>query len=177
VNAALLLVSIAIFACVLANLTTVTRLVWAMARDGRLPASKFLSRVSKHKVPGNAIWVAIAITSVFTWWAQIEVVIMVICTFAMYVTYGIVVGAALWGSTGLDHQSSGSSKRIVSRPVCVAALGWIGSIITLLIYMSAQQFSRRAVVAVTFILLLSCIIGLGYRLFLWHDSLAVTTRN
>jgi amino acid transporter len=177
VNAALLLVSIAIFACVLANLTTVTRLVWAMARDGRLPASKFLSRVSKHKVPGNAIWVAIAITSVFTWWAQIEVVIMVICTFAMYVTYGIVVGVALWGSSGLDHPSSGSSKRIVSRSVCVTALVWIGSIITLLIYMSAQQFSRRAVVAVAFVLLLSCILGLGYRFLVSHDSLAVTTRN
>ena len=37
VAATLLLVSIAIFACVLANLTTITRLIWAMARDGKYP--------------------------------------------------------------------------------------------------------------------------------------------
>jgi len=38
VAGALLLVSVAIFACVLANLTTITRLIWAMARDGKVPA-------------------------------------------------------------------------------------------------------------------------------------------
>src|SRR5262249_59021623 len=56
VGTALALITIAIFACVLANLTTLTRLVWAMARDGQVPASRFLARVIERKVPANAIW-------------------------------------------------------------------------------------------------------------------------
>jgi amino acid transporter len=142
VAAALTLVSLAIFACVLANLTTLTRLVWAMARDGQLPASRFLSRVSVHKVPANAIWVVIPITAVFTIWAQVEVVIMAICTFAMYATYGMVVAAVLWGKNKRDDLRAEKERKKVSRGLCVATLIWIASIIALLVYMTAVTMTH-----------------------------------
>jgi amino acid transporter len=144
VVAALTLVSIAIFACVLANLTTVTRLVWAMARDGQLPASRFLASVSVHKVPANAIWVVIPITAVFTIWAQLEVVIMAICTFAMYVTYGMVVGAVLWGKNRKADDRDANERKHVSRGLCIATLAWIASITGLLVFMTAITMSRAA---------------------------------
>jgi len=140
VATALGFVSIAIFACVLANLTTLTRLVWAMARDRQLPASGFLSKVSVHKVPANAIWVVIPITAIFTIWAQVEVVIMAICTFAMYATYGMVVGAVLWGK---KYKTEAQGKR-VSPKLCVAALLWIAGITVLLVVMTALTMSRVA---------------------------------
>jgi amino acid transporter len=144
VGAALTLVSIAIFACVLANLTTLTRLVWAMARDGKLPASRFLAKVSIHKVPANAIWVVIPITAIFTIWAQVEVVIMAICTFTMYVTYGMVVGAVLWGKNQGTVVRGAQEQKGVSRGVCIAALTWLVSITVLLVFMTAMAMSRAA---------------------------------
>jgi amino acid transporter len=147
VDLALLLVSIAIFACVLANLTTITRLIWAMARDGKVPASKWLSRVSEHKVPVNAIWVVVPITAIFTFWAQVEVVIIAICTLAMYVTYGLVVGAALWGRNAVKHIVPGEPPpKRVSRALCIAALTWIIAIIGLLLFMSAITMSHSALI-------------------------------
>jgi amino acid transporter len=140
---ALLLVSVAIFACVLANLTTITRLIWAMARDGKVPASRFLSKVSAHKVPVNAIWVVIPITAVFTFWAQVEVVIIALCTFAMYVTYGLVVGACLWGNPTASTTVAAQVPRRVSRGLCTAALTWIVAILVLLVYMTAISMSQK----------------------------------
>jgi amino acid transporter len=163
VVAALALVSIAIFASVLANLTTLTRLVWAMARDGQVPASRFLARVSVHKVPANVIWVVVPITAVFTIWAQVEVVIMAICTFAMYSTYGMVVAAVLWGKNQSAVQNI-AERKSGSRAVCVAALVWISSIILLLIYMTAIAISRVALLEAASGIAL---FGLAVALFYW----------
>ena len=143
VSGALLLVSVAIFACVLANLTTITRLIWAMARDGKVPAPRFLSKVSEHKVPVNAIWVVIPITAVFTFWARVEVVIIALCTFAMYLTYGFVVAACLWGNRMAPSLVAGQRRRPVSRTLCAAALAWILGILALLLYMTAISMSHQ----------------------------------
>lgn len=139
---ALTLVSIAIFACVLANLTTVTRLVWAMARDGQIPFSSFLSRVSSRKVPANAIWVVIPVTAIFTIWAQLEIVIIAICTFAMYATYGMVVGAVLWGKKARELRNDGSKAKQVSRGLCIAALAWIVAVTGLLGFTTSITMSH-----------------------------------
>src|SRR5215471_19579663 len=146
---ALLLVSVAIFACVLANLTTITRLIWAMARDGKVPASRFLSKVSEHKVPVNAIWVVIPITAVFTFWAQVEVVIIALCTFAMYVTYGLVVGACLWRNPTASTTVAAQVPRRVSRALCTAALAWIVGILALLLFMTAISMPHHSLVVST----------------------------
>jgi len=148
VVAALSLVSIAIFASVLANLTTLTRLVWAMARDGQVPASRFLARVSTHKVPANTIWVVISVTALFTIWVKVEVVIMAVCTFAMYATYGMVVGAVLWGKNWEKDKGASvgdvQDRKRVSRGLCMATLAWITSIIGLLVFMTAITMSHPA---------------------------------
>lgn len=126
-DCAMLLVFISIFACGLANVTTLSRMVWAMARDGQLPGSAWLARVSGRKVPANAIWTVAIIAAIFTCWAQIESVITGICTIAMYLVYGIVVAAALWESTRKTGTADGPGSHPVkaSRTLCVAALLWI----------------------------------------------------
>jgi len=161
VSGALLLVSVAIFACVLANLTTITRLIWAMARDGKVPAPRFLSKVSEHKVPVNAIWVVIPITAVFTFWARVEVVIIALCTFAMYLTYGFVVAACLWGNRMAPSLVAGQRKRPVSRKLCAAALAWIVGILALLLYMTAISMSHQTLMISLIVagLIAACVVG------------------
>jgi amino acid transporter len=140
-NTAMLLVFISIFACALANVTTLTRMVWAMARDGQLPASSWLAHISVHKVPANAIWTVALMAAAFTSWAKAEVVITGICTLMMYIVYGIVVAAALWGTSRIRKtvnalepaasgaprvaESAGGHTPQVSRSLCIAALVWI----------------------------------------------------
>jgi len=162
VDTTLTLVTIAIFACVLANLTTLTRLIWAMARDGQVPASRWLSKVSVHKVPANAIWIVIPITALFTIWAQVEVVIMAICTFATYATYGMVVAAVLWGkSQRADHRDVDERKQ-VSRTLCMAALGWIICIMALLVFMTVITMSRLALLETAAGMGLLSLVGVSY---------------
>jgi amino acid transporter len=122
-NAAMLLVFVSIFASGLANITTLSRMVWAMARDGQLPASRWLARVSARKVPANAIWTVAIVASVFVCWAQIETVITGIGTITMYLVYGLVTAAALWESTSASN--TGRLPVKVSRNLCIAALLWI----------------------------------------------------
>ncbi len=103
-HSVMLFVFISIFACALANLTTLTRMVWAMARDHQLPGSGWLAQVSVHRVPAHAIWAATLVSSLFVLWAKFEVVITGIATLAGYLTYAVVVGAALWGSRQTKKQ-------------------------------------------------------------------------
>jgi len=113
-HATMLPVFISIFACALANLTTLTRMVWAMARDGELPASGWLGRVSAHRVPANAIWTVTLLSVLFVVWAKVEVVITGIATLAGVVTYALVVGATLRDS-GFGRNGSGVSEQASQR--------------------------------------------------------------
>jgi amino acid transporter len=61
---AMLLVFLSIFACALANVRTLSRMVWAMARDAQLPASTWLSRISHRNVPANTIRTVAAIAAI-----------------------------------------------------------------------------------------------------------------
>ncbi len=91
-------VFISIFACALANLTTLSRMVWAMARDRQLPVSAWLAQVSVHRVPAHAIWAVTILSILFVLWARFEIVITGTASLAGYVTYTLVVGAALAAS-------------------------------------------------------------------------------
>ncbi len=132
-NAAMVFVFISIFACALANLTTLTRMVWAMARDRQLPASSWLARVSAHRVPANAIWAVTLVSSLFVIWAKVEVVIVGIATLAGYVTYALVVGATLRNrqaaktraGTQAGSHGTATSWHGVPKALALAALGWI----------------------------------------------------
>ena len=139
-KAVMLMVFLSIYACALANLTALTRMVWALARDKQLPASTWLGRVSSHRVPGNAIWMVTIVAAIFTLWARLEVVMTGISAIAGYVTYAIVVWAALKGGSRIRQVGSTESNASITgpgnsgavdpypsipRPLCIAALIWI----------------------------------------------------
>lgn len=140
-HATMLLVFISIFACALANLTTLTRMVWAMARDGQLPASAWLTRVSARRVPANTLWAVTLLAVGFVLWAKVEVVITGVATLAGYVTYALVVGATLWAKSPPVASDSGPKGLLapgrrpgsgLPKALSVTALGWTAILLGML---------------------------------------------
>jgi amino acid transporter len=57
--------------CGLATVTSASRMIFAFARDGGLPAAKLLARVSpQHRTPAAAIWTAAILSLLFVWGAK-----------------------------------------------------------------------------------------------------------
>ena len=60
------------FLCGLATVTSVSRMMFAFSRDGGLPFSKSLARVSaKHRTPVHAIWAGSILAVLFVWGAKL----------------------------------------------------------------------------------------------------------
>ncbi|HVZ04991.1 amino acid permease [Hyphomicrobium sp.] len=102
--------------CGLATVTSASRMIFAFARDGGLPASKALSRVSpKYRTPVTAIWTGAIAAWLFVWGASVVSIagtsaytIVVSCTviflffsFAIPITLGLFAfGTAKWPKMG-----------------------------------------------------------------------------
>lgn len=98
---------VAQYLCGLATVTAASRMAWAFARDGGLPWSSILARVSHHsRAPVACIWSVAAISALFTIWAPIYATIASICTILLYLSYVvplILAARALgreWTNTG-----------------------------------------------------------------------------
>jgi amino acid transporter len=81
------------YLCGLATMTSASRMTYAFARDGGLPMSRLLRRVSaKSRCPSTAIWAVAAITAVVSIAMPYET-IAAICAVFLYISY--VLPAAL----------------------------------------------------------------------------------
>jgi len=120
------IILVEIYACALANLTIVGRVVWAMARDRQLPASSWFAQLSARKVPANAMWFLAIVAAIFTWWARFQVVIAGVSGLAAYTTYVMVVACALWNRPHQWQLGGDSSEApIVPRGLGIVALIWL----------------------------------------------------
>jgi len=150
------MVIIAMLFCGLACITSTSRMVFAFARDGGLPASKSLKKVDGHGSPGNAIWVAtilafamLALTILLVRlnpkdakhpngldFTVIYTAVTGIGVIALYLSYGLPVLLRLramytgkWAEIGDGPWSLGAW----SKPVAVVALVWIAFISVLFV--------------------------------------------
>jgi amino acid transporter len=86
------LASMAMWFCGLSCVTSASRAVYALARDGGMPKPKFFSRVSpKHGTPGPAIWAVVVATIVAMAWSGAIPVVTSLSTVALYLAYIIPV--------------------------------------------------------------------------------------
>ena len=90
-------VFLAIFSCVLANMVVATRLAFAMSRDRMLPASSLLGRVStRTRTPVASIVLVAAVgIGINLLSAGIAANVVSICSVAYYFVYALTVGGAL----------------------------------------------------------------------------------
>ena len=90
------------YLCGLATVTAASRMTYAFARDGGLPYSVTLARVSPGtRAPVAAIW-AVSVTSVlFTVWTPVYATIASVCTMLLYLSYVVplVLAARALGRT------------------------------------------------------------------------------
>jgi amino acid transporter len=120
------IILVEIYACALANLTILGRVLWAMARDHQLPASSWLVALNSHKVPANAMWLCAVVAVVFTWWARFQAVIAGVSGLAAYATYQMVVGSALFHQQRKDALMSETPRQpIIPRSLGIAAWIWL----------------------------------------------------
>jgi len=89
-------IAIAQYLCGLATVTSASRMVYAFARDGGLPWSGALRRVSvAHRTPGAAIWVVAALAMTLTLYAPVYATLTAVSVIFLYVSYGLPVALGL----------------------------------------------------------------------------------
>jgi amino acid transporter len=112
--------------CGLATVTSVSRMIFAFSRDGGLPASKALAKVSpKFRTPVSAIWTGAILSVLFVWGSSLITIgetpvytIVVSCTviflffsFAIPITLGFFAwGTAKWPAMGPWNLGQGLFK-------------------------------------------------------------------
>jgi len=125
---------VANYLCGLACVTSTSRMVYAFARDGGLPGSSALKKVSaKHKVPVAAIWTTALLAIASTLYAPAYATLTMACVIFLYISYVMPTAAGFfrigttWSRMG-PFRMPGSLFRFLAlvSVMGVLALVWIG---------------------------------------------------
>jgi amino acid transporter len=132
----LLWVSIVVsnYLCGLACMTSASRMIYAFARDGGLPASRALKRVSpRWKTPVTAIWTTAVLGVVCALYAPVYSTLTTACVVFLYISYvmptlvGLVAFGRTWTSFGPFNLGARLYRLLgVASLLGVAVLFWIG---------------------------------------------------
>jgi amino acid transporter len=112
----------AMWFCGLSSVTSNSRMLFAFARDGGLPASRLVARVSpRFRSPHVAVWASVAAALAVGLWADAYTVMTALSTLALYASYGMPIAASLVRAPRRGPWSLGGW----SRPVRIVAVAWI----------------------------------------------------
>ena len=145
--------------CGLATVTSASRMIFAFSRDGGLPASHALRRISRtHRTPVNAIWVASVLSILFTIYAPVYTTIAAVCVIFLYISYVLPIAAGLvafrrsW--TAMGPFNLGAAFPVIAV-LCVLACA-------MLVYIGVQPPNDQALTVTIGVLVLSVIIWLVF---------------
>lgn len=125
----------AMWFCGLSSVTSNSRMLFAFARDGGLPASEHLKRVSpRFRSPHVAIWVSVAAAFVVAIWSGAYAAMVALSTLALYASYAVpvLVGLRARRNGTWAHRGPWDLGRF-STPVNVVALGWCAVVMVLFV--------------------------------------------
>lgn len=124
---------VANYCCGLAGLTSTSRMVFAFARDGGLPFSATLRRVSPaHRTPVPAIWASAVLSLAATLYSPAFNALAVGCAMFLYISYAMPVAAGLVAEGRTWTEFGPFRLGVWSRPVAavvvlgVAVLAYVG---------------------------------------------------
>ncbi|MSP63184.1 MAG: amino acid permease [Myxococcales bacterium] len=84
------MVVLAMWFCGLSSVTSNSRMLFAFARDGGLPASRHIARVSPtFRSPHVAVWVSVAAAFLIALWATAYSAMVALSTIALYASYAM----------------------------------------------------------------------------------------
>jgi amino acid transporter len=125
---------VANYLCGLACVTSTSRMIFAFSRDGGLPGSKSLRKVSpKWKTPTAAIWTTAALAIAFTLYAPAYSTLTTACVIFLYISYVMPTAAGFftygktWTKMGPFNLGAALFKTLAVVSVLgVSLLVWIG---------------------------------------------------
>ncbi|HJY70119.1 MAG TPA: amino acid permease [Streptosporangiaceae bacterium] len=130
------MVFLAIFSCVLANMVVATRLTFALSRDKMLPGSGLLGRVNAttHTPVGSIVLVAVVGIGINLLSAGIAANVVSIASVAYYFVYALTVSGAIYANRKRlmpAHRPGDFSLGRWFVPVTVAALAYAAGVIVI----------------------------------------------
>jgi amino acid transporter len=145
---------IANYLCALAGLTSLSRMIFAFARDGGFPASRWLRHVSaSYRTPVNAIWVGAILALLSTLYTPKFWTLAAGCAIFLYLSYAAPIAAGMlaegksWTKKGPFHLGA------FSKPFAIISI--LGA---LLLYYVGVQPPYADLVTYTIILLVIMIL-------------------
>jgi len=120
---------IANYLCALAGLTSCSRMMFAFSRDGGLPYSSTLSKVStQYRTPTYAIWTSVVIAFLSTIYGNAFVVLSTGCAVFLYLSYVMPIAAGFFAEGGPRWKEKGPfNLGAWSKPNAVIAV--VGGIV------------------------------------------------
>ena len=88
---------VAFFACQVMVQLTGIRVLWSQARDGQIPAARWMRKVSRQQIPINASLTVFVLSVLFALWSSLLSVLAAMTAIAWALAYGVVVSVGLWG--------------------------------------------------------------------------------
>ncbi len=131
----------AMWFCGLASVTSNSRMLYAFARDGGLPFSKLLARISpRFATPHIAIWISAAGAFAIALWAEAYEAMIALSTVALYASYGLPIAAGMRArATGRWSRRGPWDLGRASAWVNALALLWIAAAIALFVVPPNQR--------------------------------------
>ena len=147
------------FICGLATVTSTSRMIFAFARDGGLPASTTLKRVHPgFRTPVAAIWTAAIISILFTLYTPAYATIVSVTVIFLFLSYGlpIIAGFFAYGKswTKMGPWNMGPAYRVVAVLVALA--------LALVFYLGVQTPNDAALTITLAFLGLTAVVWFGF---------------
>lgn len=124
-------IGLAQYLCGLATVTSASRMAYAFARDGGLPASSLLKQVSpRFQTPVAAIWTVAISATLFTVYTPVYSTITAVCVIFLYISYVLptILGLLAYGNSW--QQMGPWTMGIWYRPAAlISAVGCLALIV------------------------------------------------
>ena len=147
------------FICGLATVTSASRMIYAFARDGGLPASNALKKVHPgFRTPVAAIWTAAIISIAFTLYTPAYATIVSVTVIFIFLSYGLPVAAGLFAYgktwTKMGPWDMGPAYRVVGVLSIIA--------IAVIFYLGVQPPNDAALKITLAFLALTAVVWFGF---------------
>ncbi len=119
---------VANYLCALAGMTSTSRMMYAFARDGGLPASGALSHVStKFRTPTYAIWTTVVVAWLSVVYGDAFVVLATGCAVFLYLSYVMPILAGLLAEGKTWKEKGPFNLGVWSKPIALLAV--VGAVV------------------------------------------------
>lgn len=152
-------IAVSQYLCGLACVTSASRMLFAFARDGGLPASGSLRRISpRYRTPVAATWTACVLAVLFTIYAPVYSTIAAVCTMFLYISYLLPVAAGLFAHRRSWVKMGPFDLGWFYKPIAVLCI--VGCVV--LIFIGIQPPNDKALTVTIAALVLAAVVWFGF---------------